>query len=533
MRADLDTVEPIPLPPRLIPGLWGAELTLRDRGRPIAVGAAQRSAEFPDPIQPALRALHDSIPAGPRVPAGSLEIELASAPIPVTSEQLMRAEYAPGSVGVAVRRRGATNWATAFPFRQIESGLTPAVAAEVLLRSLDESGAGELLSLPQLVERNNAELGVFSTIQLAQPARDDTPRFLTRGTSVVPSDAITHAAIVEHADGLARHLLIRLSNEQAGLLPSTESMNTARVTGPPRDASKAALALALARYARSPAAVPASAIESRAAARRVASSILTDEPPEPRVAALLAATHRELGDASPYDADHAALLRDALALAFRPSRGFDPSISDPASRSVIAFGLASLADAGEGRGLARAALGRLYLETDPPALVAATPWVVYAERVLAPEGEPIPAADALRELRRSIGVFRLSPLNSDIQRLARGPLDPLDRGGIALGQGPAARWPTWSGLRPIAFNAAMLADSRLTPRQELPRHLGAQLESTRFLRQLAVRPIDLRLADRPEHQRWGIRAAIWSPDLPLDASTLALMALCDTLETLD
>ena len=82
----------------------------------------------------------------------------------------------------------------------------------------------------------------------------------------------------------------------------------------------------------------------------------------------------------------------------------------------------------------------------------------------------------------------------------------------------------------------MMGDERLTPggavSGAVPGELVRLPEGLRFVTQLAMTGDALFLARRPEQAAWGVRASMWDPTLRLEASSMALLTVCESLESM-
>ncbi|MFN7440371.1 MAG: hypothetical protein ACK5TV_09295, partial [Phycisphaerales bacterium] len=93
--------------------------------------------------------------------------------------------------------------------------------------------------------------------------------------------------------------------------------------------------------------------------------------------------------------------------------------------------------------------------------------------------------------------------------------------------------PTWQAARPIAFIATMLGDPRLTAPDERSRELVRLLTSLRFLRQLQADDSTAWMQALPGSARGGIRSAPWDQRMPVDATAITLMAITESIRSLD
>lgn len=202
-------------------------------------------------------------------------------------------------------------------------------------------------------------------------------------------------------------------------------------------------------------------------------------------------------------------------------------------------------------GSARAALTEAYLGAGPGDLVSQLPWLWWAQELIAEPGDALPPA--LLELREHLWENQLRETDN-----------PDLLGGIILReqlQASGKPMPTWQGLRPITFAAAALRDDRMTPQPQRMSELAKLLGSLRFTRQLVTDEScgwaggveDQTLANSaetlpassvgtpwstqppipPPTMLWGVKAAPWDHRLPLDASVAGLLALSESLRSLE
>jgi hypothetical protein len=201
-----------------------------------------------------------------------------------------------------------------------------------------------------------------------------------------------------------------------------------------------------------------------------------------------------------------------------------------ARRGPIVLALAARAVVGAGgpeaaalREQASSAVRSLFRDTTPMNLVTHMPWLGEAELLLAGEGE-VPAATALVEMRAQCWRVQVQP-DED-------PGSPDLVGGLAL-RTSGTNLPTWHTLRPACFLARMVGDARLTRDDELLREVGRLSRTLRFVRQLTVDEYAASLSVDPPHAMWGVRAAAWDPEQPVDASAMALLVLEESVGALD
>ena len=176
------------------------------------------------------------------------------------------------------------------------------------------------------------------------------------------------------------------------------------------------------------------------------------------------------------------------------------------------------------REFAESQLRALVRETPKGGLVGLMPWVGWAELALAGDG-PVASAVYLREVRDAVWTFQLTLRDTGVEERDL-------QGGIVFTSGGLSL-PTWNSARPIAFAATMLGDPRLTTREEMPGEVVRLIDAMRFLQQLAAGPAVAAFSRRPELVRGGIRAAVWDPHQPPEATALAMLAVAELLGSLE
>ena len=93
--------------------------------------------------------------------------------------------------------------------------------------------------------------------------------------------------------------------------------------------------------------------------------------------------------------------------------------------------------------------------------------------------------------------------------------------------------PTWQAARPLAFIATMLGDPRLTDDAEVAAELSRLLQSLRFLRQLTASEADGHMYRSPDRAVGGVRASLFDQRMPPEATSLTLIAVCETIRSLE
>jgi hypothetical protein len=146
----------------------------------------------------------------------------------------------------------------------------------------------------------------------------------------------------------------------------------------------------------------------------------------------------------------------------------------------------------------------------------------------------MPRALTLRQMRSQVWQHQLTPLTAteDTQDMIGGIV--FTKGlGEAGGSGGGNPYPTWQCVRPLAFIATMLGDPRLTSPEERPREIANLLLAMRYLRQLQVDDASAWMYPNPDQAKGGIRAAVWDPLEPIDATSLTLLTVTELLKSLD
>ncbi|MDX2114548.1 MAG: hypothetical protein SFZ24_02855 [Planctomycetota bacterium] len=535
--------EPVALDP---PGTRGAHVALRFGGRVLGRGTAlgedgrtiwSAAREAWRQADPALPLERDALRADKLkefAPAIQLEIELAGALTPMGRDWHREiGALSPGVEGVAARIGDALE--AVFPTQMLATDVDPERGLSVV------TGRLGLPPLPpaELSKRPEVRVYRFATRHLAQPRPGVPPCFLYRGSRIVGIGEVDGAALRLAAAQLSAHLAMHEwpGAERHGVMGdySLHQDSFAPLIAPPF--SQALAALALARYATCPGAEGA----SRLAAARLAGDILaelaiveaseSDPLEDPVAAAMIVLATREHVDARLTPASVPAEFVERAAAGVRSAvndaGGWRPET--PASgRSVIALALVSLArdEAPDApvRRRAEAAVRAVFREIPPQALPTEMPWLAWAEMLLHPTGE-IPAAEALRGVRDLARRFEVSPSDLDAAWLDC-------EGGVRFGPGMQSP-PTWSTLKPAALHAFMLGDERLTAAGEVHAEVARMRPALRFLLQLTVREESLYLARDAERALGGVRPAPWSSTVSLDATSMALLALTETLRSLE
>jgi len=464
----------------------------------------------------------------------TIDIEVAGPFVPLLGATWADAaeRISPGLQGVAARV--GDDIQGVFPGEMIATGTLPGRALQIC--------AGRLrlppLELGQLRENQSLSVYWFRTLHLAQLKPGAEPTFLTRGGKIAPDSETSGPGLRALADRIARHLVTHQwpGEEPHGMmgnyLPLTDSYDP--ILAPPRE--QGIVAFALARYAATPGVDPDMASHALSFARSIVNSlaVVTKDETDPL--------------ASPIDAAAWLIAHDAVTSADkttqRPQSDFalratatisslwrDPNAwtaTPVAARAFIVYAFARVAastpDASDVRAAATEGVRGIYRSTEPAELVSLMPWLGWAELTLAEGQQDVPSADALRAMRN--GLWQ-----NQLQSADTGDFERDLEGGIVFSRGTTPL-PTWQSLRPLAFIASMIGDPRLTPTAELTSEIAALRRSLRFVRQLSMDDASAWAARNPAKAIGGVRPALWTPQLSLDASALALASISETLQSI-
>jgi len=382
----------------------------------------------------------------------------------------------------------------------------------------------------------------FDVTHLAQTRAGLPPEFLVRGGRLVSEAAVTTSNLRSMADVAAEYLL-RLEwpgDEPLGMLGDYRATANrySPYIAPPREQATAAFALA--RYANTRSIAPARSRHASTFARTILEELtrVAGDEIDPRTDPLALSTWllawAELSAASP---ERAIDLPDVLDVYAREA--VDTLLSREAAEEIKRAGAESLAalamakasrhfDAERGkraRDSARTSVRAQFRELPAPRLVAAMPWLGWAEIELASDSESVPASIALRDMRDLIWEFQIDPITAGS--------DNADFvGGIVFSRG-STQLPTWQSLRPIAIAATMLGDERLTDDEELFAQLTPLLRAMRFVMQLSVDRAEGHNYPVPERAMGGLRLSIWEQTVSIDATSLGLIAICELLDAME
>lgn len=515
-------------------GLWAPEgECLRTAARRAIAQAAERTPGERDALRE--QTVRDALGLV------TVDLQVAGRLTPLMGETIDDAALGvnPGVEGVAVR--AGSRLRAHMPGLMLSTNAAPAQSLTALCSELGLTRA----ALGALRTGAGVSVYKFAAHHLAQPAPGEPPRFLFRGGRVVNETDVSAGSLRALADRIAAHLQAHAWPEgrREGVAPDSPGMlgdyepwadRHEPLVAPP--AQQALGAFALARYSTTPGVSPRLAAGSLTLAKRIVRDLEDVGPGEadarldaPAAAAYFIAFCEANGGAdlargstSPF-ADAAA----AKAVAAFGEQGWDASLSPPA-RALIAYAMRSISliyAPGDERWVspdaARDTVRSLFRDTPEGKVVGLMPWLGWAAIDLDPGPGALPATAPLLEMRDLLWRHQLT-------REQVMPDSPDLMGGIVFTAGRTPL-PTWQAARPLAFVASMLADPRLTTPDQTAEQMARLSRSLRFLMQLA--------ADEPEGHMYrdrqralgGVREALWNQRMPVDASAMALLAVCETL----
>jgi hypothetical protein len=507
----------------------GADTLRLAAGLALAEATARLPVERDALMEQNRRALADRI---------TVSMELSGPLIPFSPAEYAdaAADISPGIDGVACRFGGAV--AALFPMQMLMSGMDGARGlSAAVAKAANEPGKG-LVKPADLARDDHAVFYRFKTVHVAQLAPRATPTFLDRGGRVIAQSEMTTAELRRWADGLAANLLGRCGR---GIGPQCGAYNPVTGTSDPAPPAEQYLAaLALMNYGSLPQ-MPTHGREAIESWVRLCEQLdakgaadIKDGQIDPVFASARVCASMNHWGFLPDNADawnfHSG---PSMAHAFSVEGGFAPDLPRSA-QGLVACALvyqdmfAGVFAAG-GDSIGSAAVSAAFRGNEAGMLVSQMPWLGWAEiarsRKVGPQSGEIASAVALREMRAMVWRHQVLP---DSLPPGQGDL----AGGIEFtaARSPA---PSWQSARPLAFIATMLGDPRLTEPQEVMPELNRLMASLRFLRQLSAGPAEGHMYADPDAGMWGVRAGPWDQSMPVDATAMTLLTVCETLRSLD
>jgi hypothetical protein len=488
-----------------------------------AIGDATRRLPVPDDATRALRLRE----LGKQM---TVLVELGGPLVPVreaTYDEIDEA-FSPGIDGLAARSgAGGTSLRLVMPSTMLAMGTLPGQAAATLLGEAMGDPAKALRVDPEaqpakLAAREGARLYRFGVAAVGQLAPLDPGTFLHRGGYAISLSDVTAANLRTMGDGLAAHLLLRLSPPEKGapFVGLRGMYHPVRGVHEPEIApasEQALITAALAAWAGRDGAKPA---ERDPVEALLAGFFAKDTRIDPTVdarAAMLALFAIDRAAASHLKTPDLT----SIALCVNAAKTAD----DPSLAGFLAMALAT---APAERARAEALADLLEKPDDKgafPDLAAHAPWIMLAERTLGGGRARPGSVAALRAFRERAYSYILTPADAGE--------DGADLVGGVVFPGSRPPLPTAQSLRVIAGLAVLLADPTVTPDAEFQRELIRLMPCLRFVRQLCADEWTEPMFREPRRARWGIRASPWDPRMPGEASALGLITVRETLTALD
>lgn len=532
-------------------------VTLRFRGKVLGRGEAVvgsscialATREAMIQAQGGIAALRDELAFTSMAEAAgvvTIGVEFAGALIPVDFQTFgeMDRALSPGLDGVAIRI-GDKLEAT-FPSVILQRTIAPSLASAAAAARLTGDPS---LGLPEASESQPAKVREgrkatyyrFRVRHLVQSEPGVPPVFLHRGGKFFDQSRLDVRELRRWADGLARNLVARRWTGQGAIGMSGTDWPALGKTDPaiagPGEQSLAILALCdylavRAGVGRLELAPRAERDPFGATALFLADELLTVEDTEAApwsdpisAASTIVALHAVQRVVQPKflpKAELLAKLDEPILAAFSAETGWSTAVPEPA-RGLIAW--AMLIRAGDDpskKAIAGKAIASIYLGVTPGRIIGQMPWLGFAELDRAGAAGDIAASAAYRDMRDLLASALAKPGEDDHDMA----------GGVVFTTG-ALPYPTWHTARPVAFLAAMLGDARLTDPAERPRQTSRLLFSLRFLRQLSADEYVATAFADPKRTMWGVRSALWDQRQPVEATAITLIAVCETLRSLD
>lgn len=423
--------------------------------------------------------------------------------------------------GQAVGPGGEQPVAGVFPSFMQMANLGPAEGLGQAVSRATGQATLALLEPGELRSKHQVRLYRFAVVHAVEPSPDAPAEVLFRGQRLIDQTQIDDVpALRAFADTLADQLSRNTApgTPPVGMQPIGPSAQIEPAT--PRQA--AAIALALSSYVavrggNRQAPPPA---EVLARAERAASIIAgwAGASPEikadPATCAMLALA---LGTDAPQEINLVVAGAFIQATEAMPA-GFAESVP------VNARGLLALAQPTPQ--LRADATRAAFAGQTPATVIAMMPWLAWAEL-----GTPgtvagtVPAASALRQMRTQVWQNQLAAVDAreDRRDLVGGILIPGSRHPL----------PSWQSARAVAALATMMADDRLTGKDERGAEIVRLLASARFLRQLQVDRTLAWLAEDPQATLGGVRPSVFDQRVSAEATSMTLLAVVELLKAID
>lgn len=551
-----------------VEGVEGVRVVIRSGGRVVGSGSAwtgvRSEGALAEATEIALRRAGVALrrAAGPGTAESDavlmardalrVQVSFAGRLVPIDAGSVGEAALGvrPGLDGVAARAGGDVRVIFPGELRERGVGAERGIFEALRRAGVDAAGRAGALGDGVVVYRFGVTtIGEFGSADGGVRAVE-----LFRGGRAVEAGDVTREALLRAADGVARQLMSMRRDGEArddpigGVAPGWwgryESVEDRYEGIEPELRAEALAAYALARYARVRGVDPALSERARTygveflsgSARSVvlASASAAEASAARSVGvSLVLLAWSELaragvdvsgGEDSPLRSMPGDALTQLRAVAGKPAG--DAAGAQASAMAALALARAAPIaerDAGASLEAARGAVRALFRGTDRGGLVSLMPWLGWAELELARGGE-VPAATALLEMRELIAAHRLGRRDTGA--------DERDLvGGVVFTRGRAPL-PTWQTTRATAFEAAMLGDARLTDADEFAVRARDLRDSLRFVLNLTVSEAEASRYPTPARALGGVREAVWSDTITLDANAMGLLTLVEALEAL-
>lgn len=360
----------------------------------------------------------------------------------------------------------------------------------------------------------------FEVSHLAQVSPAEAPVFLYRQGRVVPEREVSAASMKAWAEGLANHLLSRVSvHDKGALVSGLYSPISGACVARADIAEEAMIALALARAADSGILNSDTANRARNASRAIVRDLSVREQAtrnvdsSPIASAAFLLTIQALALA--LDAPEA---KDAIGAALKEVKSvLEGPVRSPSVTAFAAWAAAGVEGSPDSLALAKQGLTAIYRAVPVEKLATAMPWLVMAVRAAEPTG-PIASSVVLDQWRDLAYKFVMKTQDA-------GP-DGEDLVGGVVFTGSRAPLPSAQSLRVIAGLASMLNDERLTPESDRTAEIVRLVPSLRFVRQLMGDEYNGTMFVDPLRAEWGVRNSLWDQRMSGEAGALALITIC-------
>ncbi len=506
------------------PDVVGACVTLRYEGRVIGIGTifGGGTRSLPDATRIAIASARDKLPVTrdamfeERLRLASQQItislEIAGPAIPFLAQEdadLING-FSPGIHGVALRMGDLA--AAVYPGEMLWTSQDVPGALRRLIAGVTGDRSLALRPIPEVVEGGNMTILRFRTRQVAQLKPGEEARLIHRGGKVIQSAEIrSMQALRDWAEGVGGYLL---SHRDEGVyLPINDTIRSA-----PSPIQRALRMYALVSYAGVTGDEDRSTRAIREASHEASVILKAWDDEVPIGAAVVSLLAVSLQSALLDETDRAFATERAITELVRLAGDIE-SVPVP-ERPMVAWALAKHARYDE----ARAIMPICRRAEHPGMLVGQMPWLGLAEIELV-GSDGVPSATALREMRDM--MWRLQIRRADTDAASADLI-----GGVVFTRA-LTKLPTWQVARPLAFMGPMLAEPRLTEPAELPSEMARMFDALRFLRQLSAGDHEGHMYAARGDWAWGVRPAPWDQTMPIEASSMTLICVCQTIEGLE